>query len=309
MGLRFGKSFKLGKFVRLNLSKSGVGASIGVLGLAFMVVACRTEDSSGEDKAPPTPTVDAAAALEPEVLVADAGITPLENRVAFALWRGWQREPAAQDVQVRWREGERLIWESAPAVYADHDGDYYVVYPPFTAAGDLTLEVTYTDSAKQSQTLPLAVRVQSAPAGITIGMAAPRSQTAVWDGQGAPGTISSLSDPNPAFYGQTIAEAISSGQPTVILFATPALCSRKICAPVWDSFSDLWEVYGDRVNFVHHEAIDLSSGDWLPVIQAWGLTEQPWVYIIDAEGQVARRYDAMISVEEAALLLDLLLAG
>ena len=32
MGLRFFKSIRLGKFIRLNVSKSGIGGSIGVGG-------------------------------------------------------------------------------------------------------------------------------------------------------------------------------------------------------------------------------------------------------------------------------------
>jgi hypothetical protein len=42
-------------------------------------------------------------------------------------------------------------------------------------------------------------------------------------------------------------------QPVALLFATLALCQRRVCGPVTDIAAQLQKQYGDQVTFIHQE--------------------------------------------------------
>ena len=59
--------------------------------------------------------------------------------------------------------------------------------------------------------------------------------------------------PNPAFYRTSLAQAVRSGKPTLLLLSTPAYCTSRMCGPAYDTTGDLQKLYGDRINFVSVE--------------------------------------------------------
>jgi hypothetical protein len=114
--------------------------------------------------------------------------------------------------------------------------------------------------------------------------------------------IDSSSPPRPEMHELTIAEAIDSGWPTVVAFATPAFCQSRVCGPLMDAVVDpLFERYADRVVFVHVEPFDLAKargGELIPVpaVDEWGLQTEPWLFIIDQEGRVAGKFEAIVAL-------------
>jgi cbb3-type cytochrome oxidase cytochrome c subunit len=113
---------------------------------------------------------------------------------------------------------------------------------------------------------------------------------------------------------KTIAEAVTNGKPTVIVFATPAFCTSQICGPTKDLVDDLYGAYADQANFVHVEPYDVAKArageDLVPITlltQEWGLTSEPWVFVVDSSGMISAKFDGIASYEELeAALTDTL---
>jgi hypothetical protein len=104
---------------------------------------------------------------------------------------------------------------------------------------------------------------------------------------------------------RTIADAVTSGRPTVIVFATPAFCMSQICGPTKSVVDEIYQEYATRANFVHVEPYDIEKArnghglDPLPFLEEeWGLRTEPWVFLVDRNGKVAAKFEAVVSREE-----------
>lgn len=174
---------------------------------------------------------------------------------------------------------------------------FYVASFDFPRAG--TWEATLTNSTGSAQTSPFAV-VESVVIP-EVGTPAPPSVTLTIDD--APiDQISTDPEPDPAFYEQTVAEAVSSGSPSVIVFATPAFCTTAICGPTMEVVK---AVAGEHpgVNVVHvevYEDIDDAQGELteVPAVIEWGLQTEPWVFVVDASGTISARFEGAVGANE-----------
>ena len=106
-------------------------------------------------------------------------------------------------------------------------------------------------------------------------------------------------DPADDMHALSLDAALASGKPTVVLFATPALCSRRTCGPSLEATQELKRRYGDRANFVHVEIFP-ERDDAKPVaaIEEWSLPSEPWRFLIDEQGNVVARYEGGIGLTE-----------
>ncbi len=127
--------------------------------------------------------------------------------------------------------------------------------------------------------------------------------------------IDSADPPLPELHDITIADALELGRPLVITFATPAFCQTRFCGPIVEGLVvSLAERYGDQVEFIVIEPFDLSEARQgrlvpMPVMAEWGLDSEPWVFVTDAEGRVAGKFQGITSEDEVSATLDLVLAG
>lgn len=120
--------------------------------------------------------------------------------------------------------------------------------------------------------------------------------------------ISSDDEPDPAFYELSLDVALANRRPTVVVFATPAFCVSQTCGPMLDQVKAVAPAH-PAANFLHveiYENLDATSAEELnivPAVTAWGLPSEPWVFVIDSQGNVAARFEgAMLTSElEAAL--------
>jgi hypothetical protein len=116
--------------------------------------------------------------------------------------------------------------------------------------------------------------------------------------------LTSAPAPNPAFYQVSLAQALANGKPTVLLFATPAFCQTRFCGPAYEQTSELQSRYGDSFNFVHVEVYtglpNPAANNWevAPAMTAFGLTTEPWLYLIDAEGKIVYRVEGIFTTAE-----------
>jgi hypothetical protein len=109
--------------------------------------------------------------------------------------------------------------------------------------------------------------------------------------------------PDPELHSTTIAAALAAKRPAVVVFATPVYCVSKFCGPVTDMVDDLARTYADRASFIHVEiwrdfqnnTLNKAAADWL---FRNGDLNEPWVYVIGADGRIAARLDNVASRDE-----------
>ena len=128
--------------------------------------------------------------------------------------------------------------------------------------------------------------------------------------------------PDPDLYQLTIAGAVITGRPTVVVFATPAFCTSPTCGPQVDTVSQLKDLYRDEANFIHVEIYDnpdeiqgdLSKAIIADLVQEWGFTSIPhwfnesWTFVLGPGGRVAQRFEGFATLEELEEVLQTELA-
>jgi hypothetical protein len=86
-------------------------------------------------------------------------------------------------------------------------------------------------------------------------------------------------------HGISLDDALASGKPTVVSFATPLLCASRMCGPVVDEQLLVFDRLDDRANFIHVEIYpQRDPGRPAPLYRAWGLASEPWLFVIDRKG-------------------------
>lgn len=185
----------------------------------------------------------------------------------------------------------------------------YAAYTTFDRVGFWSAQVTadVADEGKLTGNSVFEV-VENGPIP-AVGEPAPKTDNLTIDSKDAPiGAVDSRAAsggkvPDPALHQITIAESIRRGEPALVVFATPVYCVSRFCGPITDMVEDLERAYGDRANFIHVEiwrnykgqVINKGAADWL--YHGGDLTE-PWIFLIDAEGRVAARWDNVATPAE-----------
>jgi len=127
--------------------------------------------------------------------------------------------------------------------------------------------------------------------------------------------IDSSTPPRPELHDLTVADALQNGKPSVIAFATPAFCQTRFCGPVVDSVvAPLQKDYGQRMNFLHIEPYKLEEARRgrlvaIPELATWGLQSEPWVFVLDASGQVVAKFEGVMSQDEVEPVIKRVLDG
>lgn len=213
----------------------------------------------------------------------------------------------------------------------------YVAYAAFDQAGAWDVEVSAQASDMQKPTvsrLRLDVLPQSeAP---RVGDQAKPIKTLTVKDVADPAQLSSGKNPDLSLYQISLDDALKSGKPTAILFATPAYCRTAVCSPSATVISSLQKKYGTQINFIHTEVYKypfdqsiqkkaeveraaqkenrpLTMEEWSvgysDAMVQWGLPTEPWLYLIDAKGVIAARYEGGITSDELDPVMQALIAG
>jgi hypothetical protein len=192
----------------------------------------------------------------------------------------------------------------------------YVAQVMFDTAGTWGVEVTGSDAEGEplaDVTATFSVLAESA--GLDAGDPAPQSVQRVLSDVSSISEIDTSLTPIPEMHDKTISQAVTSGTPTIIVFATPAFCTSQICGPIKDQIDALFAVYGERANFVHVEPYDVAparAGEGLTPLpwigEEWGLTSEPWVFVIDSQGRISSKFEGMASDEELDAAVNAVLA-
>ena len=89
-------------------------------------------------------------------------------------------------------------------------------------------------------------------------------------------------------------------RPVVIPFATPAFCESRVCGPVVDIAEQIREEYEGEVVFIHQEVFnenDPTKGVRRE-LKAFNLATEPWLFVIDRNGRVTKRFEGAFSAGE-----------
>jgi hypothetical protein len=117
-----------------------------------------------------------------------------------------------------------------------------------------------------------------------------------------------------ALHATRIPDALAAGRPLVVAIATPVYCQSLVCGPLTEHLVDLEARYGDRAAFVHVEVWrDFEAQELSPAAAAWISTEaggnEPWVFLVGADGSIAARWDNVLDTAELEALLEALPAA
>ena len=156
---------------------------------------------------------------------------------------------------------------------------------------------------------PMGLVAVDDPSVIQAGDSAPLSETRVSADYPDLGLITSDPDPDPAMYQLSVAEAVTGGNPVVIVFATPGFCASATCGPLLDQVKSLRESY-PGVDFIHVEIYeDLSVTDQsqltpVAAVGEWGLPSEPWVFVVDRFGAVTAAFEGAARDEELSSAIE-----
>lgn len=148
-----------------------------------------------------------------------------------------------------------------------------------------------------------------------LGAMAPRTQNPVIGSPIPPVQIDSRSGPDglgaefadEPLHRHVIADLVDAGRPFLVVVSTPAYCQSKFCGPI----TDLVNAEAQRrdsttgMAFVHLEVWqDVQTNRVNPWAAEWilgdGEGREPWVFAVNAAGQVVARYDNVLTPENLA---------
>jgi hypothetical protein len=105
-------------------------------------------------------------------------------------------------------------------------------------------------------------------------------------------------DPVCPLHDVTLREALAGGTPVALLVATPKFCQTAICGPVLDVLLSQKDQF-PQIKMLHAEVYP-SEADAQPgkqkltdVVNAYGLTFEPALYLARADGTIANRLDTI----------------
>ena len=233
-------------------------------------------------------------------------------RVPFVVYQGSQRLADIRSIHViafDLHTGTPVQgWSGEAVSYSDYEVPYWVVYPQVPSAGywGLGAMVTLPDGTHtQAQ---FTIEVTSTVSAPDIGQTPPASENRTLASEPDLAKLTSDASPEPGLYQLTVADALKSGKPTVVTFATPAFCTSRLCAPMVNSVKAVYRQLKDQVNFIHIEVYKTFN----PLVYAdemeqWHLVSEPWTFVLDKNGKVAARLGGPVSPRELTAALTSLL--
>ena len=235
------------------------------------------------------------------------------NRVGFVMTseEGFVSEPVATVASWYFGDGSRegelrqtVQTEFHPWPYGNRG--MYTVDLDLDAAGKWSLDITVGDPAQGARTAELYFEVLQTPEAPPVGAPAPRSVSKI------EADVSSLKElatgglQDADLYQTTIADAVQSGLPTVVVFASPAFCTNAVCGPQVEVLQQLKDKYKGQANFVHVDFYenpdeiqgDLSRAVISTTVEEWRLPSIEWTFVIDRQGTITARFEGFATLDE-----------
>jgi hypothetical protein len=194
----------------------------------------------------------------------------------------------------------------------------YVASVDIPEAGTYGAEFTTSVAGGPPQTIRTTFSIGATTSLIQPGQKAPATKTpTAADVGGDLSKISTDSKPDPALYKTSVDQALAKHQPFLIAFATPKFCTSAQCGPTLDRIKPFVDKF-PSVAFIHVEPYQLKfengaldavrdQGGNLTtteVTNAWGLSSEPWVFVVDRQGIVRGSFGLIFSDAELTAALN-----
>jgi hypothetical protein len=194
----------------------------------------------------------------------------------------------------------RWVWISRPYV------GVYEGQARFATAGRWGAEVSVAGHGlKETVRTNFDVRKQSSTPA--LGARVPASDTPTATTARGIKKISTDRHPEPRFYTTSVAEALRSHEPFVLVFATPKFCVSQTCGPMLDNVKKAAKDF-ENITFIHVEPyelpVDPSQPRPVPAALQWGLPSEPWVFVVDGRGRLVAKYEGAMSPGELSAQLE-----
>ena len=287
----------------------GLQGKVGMLLTIPVFLAC----SGGGTTPAPTLTPVLSGALSAYVISTDLSVDSNLNRLVFLLLD-------RDSMPVRVDEAEVSVYhpvenvESKPTAVAKArfrqwplgERGVYTAQLKFDQAGDWALRVAVAAPDGSTESVRADFRVKEKSDTPATGSPAPPSLNKTIRDVGTLEELTTARPPDPDLYSMTIADAVVSGKPVVLVFATPAFCETATCGPQVEVLEGIKDRYKDRANFIHIEMFDNPheiQGDpdrarTAAAVAEWGLRSEPWTFIVDHRGRIAAKFEGFTTTEE-----------
>jgi hypothetical protein len=283
--------------------------------------------SSGSAPAPgsiPASDPESGGGLEAIPATTDIGVGP--NRFAFLLLTpsALVNVPEVPITSYRITADGSLLSDSVQTTTAGfHLWPYgtrgtYVAELSFDTEGNWIVETMVEDAELGGLSVQIPVRVATTTLTPAVGTSAPSTSNKTIGTVERLSQLTTGSTVDPALYQVTVDEAISNGLPTLLAFASPALCTSPTCGPQVETVSQIAAAHGDTANFIHIEVYDnpdeiqgdLSRARYSQSVLDWGINQadgyqnESWVFLLEPGGRIAARFEGYASAAEleAALI-------
>ena len=303
-----------------------------LLSLAVAAAAC----TGGRATSPPVSSTPASPGVSgggPEILplIISSELTKGPTRFLFSLTDRANKLLAAPDVKVHLEFFDVDTAEDTVAF----ESDARFVWAIEDERGLYATDVTFPDAGRWgtrfTAALPdgstRAVRadydVVETGSTVAIGAKAPSVETPTTASSGGDvRAVSSDKEPVQRFYTTSIDQALATGKPFVLVFATPAFCQTQICGPTLDTVKKVAAEYPD-LTFINVEPYKMTfeNGSLQPALDAsgqlqsavwtdaFGLRTEPWIFVVGANGTVRAKFEAVIGADELRVAINAAVAG
>ena len=279
--------------------------------LIIITTACGTDPVATESNS----VLDGNGNKSTEIVVV-MGSTDLvvgSNRLVFALLDNEGGFVKRESVNVFFHH----IIEAEPVLKMDGTASFrewpdnrgiYVIESYFDRAGQWILQASLEmagDAVKGSTVF----EVRSVSKAPSVGSKAPLSLNKTHNTVGSMEELTTDPLPDLDLYSLTIAQALDSGKPLVVVFATPGFCRSVTCGPQVEVIKHLKSVYGNLVNFIHIEVfdnppemhVDINSARFSNAMIEWNLVSEPFTFVVGKDGIILGKFEGFVGKDELDL--------
>lgn len=173
----------------------------------------------------------------------------------------------------------------------------FVSYPTFRQPGVWMADVRFPYHG-QIEDVRQGFRVERHSLSPAVGSPAPRSHNPTIFQM--PASKLDSGHPPDDMHRLSIAQAIAQHKPLVVLFATPAFCTSRMCGPQTEIVEEVEKRFRGRVNFIHIEVYKNANpaDGFAPTMVQWHLQTEPWVFVIDKRGVIAAKFEGPTGASE-----------
>lgn len=194
----------------------------------------------------------------------------------------------------------------------------YVTTVDFAEAGPWTAEFTTAVPGEPDEVVRFGFDVKETGFAKRPGDQAPSVVTpTLADVGGDAHRISTDTAPDARFYETSVDEALAQGEPFVLVFATPLLCTSSMCGPLLEQTKAVAATHPD-VTVINVEPYQLAwtdgrlqpvldaDGQLQPVeaVEAYGILSEPWIYVVEGDGTIATYFEGVVAEDELAAAFE-----